>query len=85
MSVYFEAVQSGRIKSSGWSPTARLKGGTSCKGIRNAVKRLKHVEAERRNAKTPYERTKARRRELERLESRVTKRDAATRAEVRRG
>ena len=85
MSVYYEAVKSGRIKSSGWSPAPRLKGGTSCKGIRAAVKRLKHVEAERRNAKTPIARTRAWRRELERLEGRVTKRDAATRAEARRG
>jgi len=85
VSVYYEAVRSGRIKSSGWSPTARAKDGISCKGIRNAVKRLKHVEAERRNAKTVPQRTKAWRRELERLEARVTKRGAVARAEVRRG
>lgn len=54
MSVYHEALKSGRI-------TRRPFGGLD---LRRQLKEIKRYEAEERNARTPYERTKRYRREV---------------------
>lgn len=75
MSVYYEAVMSGRLKAVGWTPGTALRkyGGTrvSCKGIRRALCEVKRLEAEERNEATPHERTKKHRQEIEAAAVRV--------------
>jgi hypothetical protein len=61
MSVYFEATENGRLDS---SEVSRF-------GVRRALKLAKRREAEERNARTPYERTKRSRRDLAGLSKRV--------------
>jgi hypothetical protein len=77
MSVYYEAVKSGRLKVVGWSPAAApgRRGrptGLSCAGIRRALREAKRWEAEERNEATPHERTKKHRREIEAAAARVS-------------
>ncbi len=67
MSVYHEAIQSGRLHASDYPtiPAANGKPGRkSYKGIRSHLRDVKRGEAEDRNAATPFERTKRFRREL---------------------
>jgi hypothetical protein len=76
MSVYYEAVKSGRLKVVGWSPAAApgrhgRPTGLSCAGIRRALREAKRLEAEERNEATPHERTKKHRREIDAAAVRV--------------
>lgn len=87
MSVYREAIIWSRLYDTGWTPTTvvcrrdgEMVTRQSCKGIRRALRVVRRLEAEDRNAETPRERTKQYRRELERLNARVTKKDAAKEA-----
>ena len=77
MSVYFEAVQSGRILLAVCTPIpGPILGGRQTyrnKGIARALREAKRLEAEERNADTPVERRKAYRRQLAVLEAKVTR------------
>lgn len=67
MSVYFEAIQSGRINLADCSPTIGRSGTDGKprllnKGIKRQLREVKRAEAEERNAKTPgFRRASARR------------------------